>query len=222
MKTIVRGALLIIFGTCVMIAGEQIPRKQYATVKLKILDSYGRSRQGCRVTEFHLHKPEGDAEYRGSFDALVASKIPFGNTYSVLVKCADGSIASYPYVGVTHSEQLLVLVSWIPDEDYVTGPEPRLAIAVSTDSKSRLSDHAWVKAVGVYADGTEVAQVDPVTGVAGLYSIVPGRIIILILDGEKLICTQQINFLREHAHLALSLTPDGCKAQGDSLVVVAN
>ena len=221
MRVTIHSAVMILLVAFLLQAGQQ-PPQQFATVRLKVLDSYGQQRFACRVVSFRQQKPEGNAEYRDSFDGLVGSKIPFafGISYSVLVDCADGSRASYPFVYVTHSEELLVLVSWTPRGDYVTGPEPRLAVSVNVDSRMRLTDQTWIKAVGVYTNDWEVAQVDPRRFQAGLFSIVPGRYLVLLLDGEKLICTQQIRFLREHAHLALSLSTEGCKAQGDSLLKV--
>jgi hypothetical protein len=88
---------------------------------------------------------------------------------------------------------------------------------VSLETKVPLSDRAWAKIVGVYIDKAEEAQIDPNSRTAGFFSIVPGKYLALLLDGEKLLCTKQIIFRREHAHLTLSLSADGCTAKGDSL-----
>ena len=196
MRIMARTFFLVIFGAYALLGGQDISREQYATVSLKILDSYGHQRPGCHVTKFRRKKTQGGADYQGSFSGLVGSKIPsgFGLTYDVLVYCTDGSHASNPFVAVTRSEEFIVLVGWVPDGDYVTGPDPRLKIKVDADSAANIADHAWIKAVGVYMDDSEVAQIDSQSHSAGLFSIVPGRYLILLLNGEKVICTQQINF----------------------------
>lgn len=217
MSVFLRVAPLFLAGAILTAAVPQAPKVQLANVTLHVVDSYGHTRPGCRVIQFQSSDPYDKTDYHGSFSGLSAARIPIGTAYSALLRCADGSVASYPSVSITHAKEYLVIVSWIPDEDYVTGPAPRLTVSVSSVEARKLPDDLWIKSFGVYLNDAEVAPVDIKDHKVGLFSIVPGTYLIALFEGERIACMKQINFLGPHAKLALRLSADGgCSAEVDS------
>jgi len=101
--------------------------------------------------------------------------------------------------------------------DWVTGPEPRLAISVDTNSEIHLSEQAWIKVVGVYVDSAEVGKINSQTHTADLYNVIPGTYLVVLLDADKIICTKAVEFSQEfqaHARMKVSVTASGCMVDG--------
>jgi hypothetical protein len=186
------------------------------TVILSVLDSFGRPRLDCHVTQFSSHAPYEKAEFRARFAKYVAEKIPYA-TYKLSLRCDDGTPLGPAYVVVSRPQVFVVIGEWRNMGDWVTGPAPRLSVRVDTEAGTHLSDRAWVKVVGVYVDSAEVDRINPQTNAAGFYSIVPGRYLVMVLDDDKIVCAKAVEFLEEfqaHAEMKLSVSAAGCKADG--------
>ncbi len=186
------------------------------TVTLSVLDSFGRPRSDCHVTRFFSDAPYEKAEYKNKFAKYVGEKIPYA-AYTLFLRCDDGKPLGPVYVDVSRPQEFVVIGRWRNIGDWVTGPDPRLSVGVETDSETHLSDRAWVKVVGVYVDSAEVDEVNPHTHLAGFYRIVPGRYIVVLLDGDKIVCTKAVEFLQEfqpHAKMKMSVSAAGCKVDG--------
>jgi hypothetical protein len=186
------------------------------TVTLSVLDSFGLPRSDCHVTRFFSEAPYKKAEYKNKFAKYVGEKIPYAG-YTLFLRCDDGKPLGPVYVDVRRPQEFVVIGRWRNMGDFVTGTDPRLAVSVETDAETHLSDHAWVKVVGVYIDNAEVDQLNPQTHEASFYEIVPGRYLVLLLDGNKIICTRPIEFAGEfqsHAKMKLSVAAGSCKVDG--------
>ena len=186
------------------------------TVTLSVLDSFGRPRSDCHVTRFFSDAPYDKAEHKNKFDKYVGQKIPFA-AYTLFLGCDDGEHLGPVYVDVSRPQEFVVVGRWRHMGDWVTGSEPRLAVSVETDAEAHLSDQAWVKVVGVYVDSAEVDKINPQTHTADFYAIFPGRYLVLLLDGDKIICTRAVEFLPEfqsHTKMKVSVSSAGCKVDG--------
>jgi hypothetical protein len=186
------------------------------TVTLSVLDSFGHPRSDCHVTEFASDEPFKKAEYKNKFTSYVGENVPYA-VYTLFLRCDDGKPLGPVYVDVNRPQEFVVIGRWRNMGDWVTGLDPRLAISVETDAETHLSDQAWVKIVGVYVDSAEVDRLNPRTHEASFYKIVPGRYLVLLLDGNKIICTRPIEFAGEfqaHAKMKLSVAAGSCKVDG--------
>jgi len=207
-------ALTLAASTCFGIPNNMVPKT--GTVTLSVLDSFGRPRSDCHVTRFFSDSPYEKAEYKNKFDKYAGEKIPYA-AYTLFLKCDDGKPLGPVYVDVSRPQEFVVIAEWRNMGDWVTGPDPRLAISVETDAETHLSERAWVKVVGVYVDSAEVGKVNPQTRVADFYRIVPGRYLVVLLDADKIICTKAVEFLQEfqaHARMKVSVSAAGCKVDG--------
>lgn len=215
---------LLTFAVCFLraLATMHVPQPKMATVLLSVRDSFGHQESSCNLQEFVLLDEHKNIDYKERFDGLIGRNIPYGTTYRLHVKCADDRSGGSFLVSVSRPNQFIVLSSWRNIGDYVTRPVPRLAVLISADSARQLSPQAWVKLVGVYRDRNEIDRIDPQSHTASFYDVVPGRYLILLIDGEKLACTKQIDFLESPAHLELSLSKEGCKAESFSSVQTIN
>jgi len=185
-------------------------------VTLSVLDSFGHPRSDCHVTQFASDEPFKKADYKNKFDKYVGENVPYA-AYTLFLRCDDGKPLGPVYVDVSRPQEFVVIGEWRNMGDWVTGPDPRLAISVETDAETHLSDQAWVKVVGVYVDSAEVDELNPQTHVASFYKIVPGRYVVLLLDGNKIICAKPIEFAGEfqaHAKMKLSVAAGSCKVDG--------
>ncbi len=186
------------------------------TVTLSVLDSFGRPRSDCHVTQFSSAYPYQKAEYKNKFANYIAQEIPYA-IYTLFMRCDDGKPLGRVYVNVSRPQQLVVIGEWRNIGDWVTGPDPRLAISVETDAEVHLSEQAWVKVVGVYVDDSEVSKINPQTHTADFYNLVSGRYLVVLLDADKIICTKAVGFSQEfqsHAKMKMSVTATGCTVDG--------
>ena len=154
------------FGT----PGDAAPK--IGTVTLSVLDSFGRPRSDCHVTRFFSEAPYKNAEYKNKFAKYVGEKIPYAG-YTLFLRCDDGKPLGPVYVDVGHPQEFVVIGRWRNMGDFVTGPDPRLAVSVETDAETHLSDNAWVKVIGVYGDSAEVDRLNPQTRQASFYKLSP-------------------------------------------------
>jgi hypothetical protein len=204
----------LVASTCFGIPNDTGPK--IGTVILSVLDSFGRPRSDCHVTRFFSDAPFAKADYKNKFTKYVGEKIPYG-LYTLFMRCDDGEPLGPVYVDVSRPQEFVVIGEWRNMGDWVTGPEPRLAVSVETDPETHLSDHAWVKVVGVYVSSAEVDTISPQTHVATFYRIVPGRYLVVLLDDDKIVCTKAVEFLQEFqadAKMKLSVSAAGCKVDG--------
>lgn len=189
--------------------------RKTATVTLSVLDSFGHPRSDCHVVQFSSDEPFRKAEYKNKFTKYAGANIPYA-IYTLLLRCDDGQTLGPKYITVGRPKNFFVISQWRHFGDWVTGPDPRLAISVETDSETKLSGQAWVKVVGVYVDSAEIDEVNPQTHTASFYDVVPGRYLVLLLDGDKIICTQPVEYSADpesHAKLKLSASLGGCKVE---------
>lgn len=100
--------------------------------------------------------------------------------------------------------------------DYETGPAPRLTISINTSSRVRLADNSWIKLVGMYVDSSEIDRIEARNRSASFYEIVPGRYVLLVLEGEKLACARPIEIVELPARIELSLSANECSAGAGS------
>ena len=187
------------------------------TVTISVLDSFGHPRLDCHVVQFSSDAPFKKAEYKNRFSKYVGTNIPYAFAYTLLLRCDDGQTLGPKYITVGRPKEFFVIGRWQHFGDWVTGPEPRLAISVKTDAETKLSGQAWVRVVGVYVDSVEVDEVDPQTHMASFYEIVPGRYLVMILDGDKVVCTAPVEYSAEpesHAKITLSVSLGGCQVGG--------
>jgi hypothetical protein len=192
------------------------PESKTGTVTLSVLDSFGHARSDCHVTQFASEEPFKNAEYKNNFKKYSGENIPYA-VYTLFLRCDDGKPLGPIYVDLSRPQEFVVVGRWRNMGDWVTGPDPRLAVSVETDAETHLSDRAWVKVVGVYVDSAEVDEVNPQTHVAGFYKIVPGRYLVILLDSDRVICTKAVEFLQElqpHAKMKVSVSASGCKVDG--------
>jgi hypothetical protein len=190
--------------------------RKTATVTLSVLDSFGHPRSDCHVVQFSSDEPFKKAEYKNKFRKYIGENIPYA-IYTLFLRCDDGRSLGPRYITVGRSQEFFVIGQWRNIGDWVTGPDPRLAIFVETDGETHLSSRTWIKIVGVYVDSAEVDEVNSQTHVASFYDIVPGRYLVILLDGDKIICTRPVEYLREfesHAKMKLSVSVGGCKVDG--------
>ena len=194
-----------------------------STVSLSVLDSFGHPRSDCRVWHLSSEAPFAKADYSGRFSKYVGENIPYGY-YTLFLKCDDGLTMGPKYLRVGRAQEFFVVGQWRNIGDWVTGPDPRLAISVETNAGVPLTDHAWVKIVGVYIDSAEVDKLNSETHMADFYEIVPGRYLVTLLDQDRIICTLPFEYLAQldgHARMKLTVSTGGCKADGmDSIRVL--
>jgi hypothetical protein len=205
-------ALLIGLSTC----APSVPQQKLATVTFLVFDSFGRPQSDCHILEFVSLDDERNPDYVAHFSGAVGRNIPYGSTYRVHAKCADERSGGTFLVTVNKSDTLLVLASWLNLGDYVTGPSPRLTIRIRSNNETKLAEKTWIKIVGVYVDRMEVARVSP-SGTAGFFDVVPGKYLMLLF-GDGLVCTKEIEFLKAPADLELSISAESCKVQSQSAV----
>ena len=206
--------LALVTSACFGIPDD--PATKTGTVNLSVLDSFGGPRSDCHVTRFSSDTPFEKAEYKNNFAKYVGQKIPYA-VYTLFLRCDDGKPIGPVYVDVSRPREFIVIGEWGNMGDWVTGPDPRLAVSVETAAGTHLSDRAWIKAVGVYVDSAEVDELNPQTHLAGFYRIVPGRYIVILLDDDKIVCTKAVEFLQEfqpHAKMKMSVSAAGCKVDG--------
>lgn len=182
--------------------------QKFATVTLNVLDSFGLRRPDCSVAEFVLQDDDGNLDFRDHFTHLVGRDIPYGSSYRVRVKCADDSTQGPFLISVTRANEFRVLGAWLHRGDYVTAT-PRLKIFVARNHTEQSHD-SWVDLVGVYLHTSHTDSIDPDSGEAAFYNIVPGRYIVLLLNGEKLTCLKQIDFVEVPARLQLYPANGAC------------
>jgi hypothetical protein len=218
MKNIMAWLLVTVFGIGTTIESLPRPPHKVAQVTLRFVDSFGNPQEGCRVVEFSSMDDDAKVDYSKSFDGLVGEKIPYGNRYKVFVKCLGEKSRVATVVSVGRPEEFIVLSEWLHLGDYVT--HERISISVQSKSGKQLSNDVWVKLVGIYLDNSELDRIDPQSHSAKFYDIPPGRYIVLVMDGEKLACTKQIDFLEAGARLDISLMEHGCKVEEASSVRV--
>ncbi len=216
------GFLTLLLGVWIPLGAGPNPPQKFATVTLSVLSSLGQSQAGCHLLEFVLLDDGANADYKSRFDGLVGKNIPFGYSYRVSVKCTDPGAGGSFWIPVLRSDQFVVLSSWPHLGDYFTGDEPRLTVSVSRHSGAQTLGQAWVKVIGVYVDGREVDKLDSQSGATRFYHLEPGRFLVLLLTGERVLCTKQIDVLGPEARLELSLSGQGCKAEGLSSVKVVD
>jgi hypothetical protein len=208
---------ILSLGALNAMAAPRDTAQKAATITLSVLDSFGHPRLDCHVVQFSSDAPFKKAEYKNRFSKYVGTNIPYAFVYTLLLRCHDGQTLGPKYITVGRPKEFFVIGQWQHFGDWVTGPDPRLAISVETDAETKLSGQAWVKVVGVYVDSVEVDEVDAQTHMASFYEIVPGRYLVMILDGDKIICTAPVEYSAEpesHAKIKLSVSLGGCQIGG--------
>jgi hypothetical protein len=194
------------------------PEQKFATVTFRVLDSFGNAQSDCRLLEFVLLDDDRGTNYVSHFSGAFGRNIPYGSTYRTHVKCADERTGGTFLVSVNRPEVYLVLASWPNIGDYVTGPAPRLTIALKRGGRVDLTTGAWIKLVGTFVDRSEVDKFAADSGSARFFHIVPGQYLLLLFIGDKLACTKKIDFLDPPANLELSLNGQSCVVEGQHAV----
>jgi len=219
MKTISFLLVALAFATLSAHSVAKGSRSTSATVSLSILDSFGKQRQDCHVIEFSSSYPYHKAELKARFSGYTATEIPFG-WYRIRLRCDDLQHLGPEYVYVERNQEFFVVSQWRHFGDYVTGP--RLAVNLETAPDVQLSKQAWIRAVGIYTKESEVSKIDPASHSASFYDIVPGRYLLLLLDGEQIVCSKPVDFLESDAKLSLSISTEGCATSAISGVKALN
>lgn len=213
-------SILFLIVSC-FVAADVVPSQQnqnvgtskLSKVMLSAVDSFGGKRDSCQVSQFkRLDFPRG-GDYSHRFSGLSGTDIPYGFKYEVYIRCDDKSVSGPFFMTVSRENKFEVLASWLNVGDYVTGPDPRLTVVVHSKQGSRLEGTLWIKVVGVFVNKIEVDRIDPQLQSAKFYEIVPGRYLLLLLSGGKVMCTQQIDFLDAPARLELSLSGESCSVE---------
>ncbi len=124
------------------------------------------------------------------------------------------------FVQVDRPDVFLVLAKFVYEGDYYTGLAPQLSVSIVQKEGTLKSGTAWIKLVGTWLDSSEVGRIRGPGGDADFYRVVPGVYLALLLDGDQLVCTSRIQFLKYPAHLQFTLVQGGCTAQADSNVKV--
>lgn len=196
------------------------PPEKFATVTLDVVDPFGHQQTGCSVMRFARTDRDEEGDYTARFDGLIGKNIPFGNEYATFVRCSGQGTAGFVHASVRRPDQYMVVVVSAQRGDNVTGEVPRLAVSIRGDLKSRISGTTWVEVIGIYVDTREIDRTDPETGPARFYGlgIGPGRYIVLVHTGDKLVCTQQIDILGPEARVGFLLSQLGCSAEAASSV----
>jgi hypothetical protein len=176
------------------------------------------------VSEFLSTADPTAIDYSDKFEGLVGRKIPVMGIYRPFrlhVHCSDGSSGPY-FVSVSQAETFALVGGWAHLGDYVTGPEARLTISLASPLSEELSHVMWVKTVGVYLDTSETERIDPQSNSAAFYTVVPGRYILFILTGNRVICMKQVMLQGPHARLKLSISEQSCKVDEASFLSVSD
>ena len=214
--TLLRGTTLLLASAVVGYTATQ-PFGP-ATVTINVFDTFGHAEPGCKVLNFveaeHVadlgmeHNAEWDHASR--FDGQVGHKVPAG-LYYANVTCGSRDCGGGAYVNVRAPETSLMIACGHIKGDYHTGLEPRLTVSYT------LADGAppppWAKLVGVYSEHSETARLDPRTGKAGWYNIVPGRYLLLLFQEAQTVCVKEIDFLKSPAAIRLG---SGCSVESTS------
>ena len=217
-------ALIAFVSICAVLSGTPPmpggPTQGTGTVTIRYVDEFGKPWAGCRVREFSFSQNETHLDFAGRFDGMVGQDIPLSADYYEVRLACPGALVDGPfYVSVMNPHASVLLSAWNHRGDYQTGLGPRLTVHVSVQPPEAL-DQAWVKITGVYLDRHEVAGVDPDSGDARMFDIVPGTYVVLLLNGRKIDCVNTIEFLKPGARLQLAVSPRGCEATGSSSVSV--
>lgn len=222
MKYLLCYALVLFFAGLVTNQDSRTGRVKSATVTVVFFDSFGKAQPDCRVHGFKAFTETDKREYGARFDGMIGKGIPFGRTYRVILSCTNQRLIGPFWVSVRRADQFLVLSQWEHQGDYETGEIPRLTVSVSSESNHKLLDSGWVKIVGLYSNGQELDRIDPQSRSARFYDVTPGRLLVIVIAGDKLACTQQIDVLGPEARLDLSLSEHGCEARGQNAVSVVS
>jgi hypothetical protein len=222
MKLFGKASLSITLVTWSVVAFCQDSQQVLATVTLSVVDAFGQQQSGCHVEKFISHENGAKADLKGRFHDLVGVGIPFGMDYDVGVKCSDQGSVGFSTIAVRRDGQFIVLTAGPLREDYYTGVSPRLSVLADPISKKYISGHRWVEVLGVFSDFRETDRIDSETKMARFYyyGLVPGKYVMLLFDGDKSVCTIQLDILGPEARLALSVSEQGCEAKGLNAVKV--
>lgn len=207
-------ALLFLFHLAA-VQDSKVVRHQFGAVTVSAVDSFGRPRADCKVAEFRSMDDE-EVDYVDRFDGLTGHDIPVGHSYRIHLRCADAESAGPFFALVNRQDAFLVLGAWLNRGDYETGSTPRLTVNVD-QARSQISSEAWVKIIGIYTSVSEADRIDSQTHSARFYDPQPGRYLLLLLDGEKVVCTKQIAIEAPKAQLRLVL-PSPCRIDALSSV----
>src|ERR1700690_1889077 len=188
-----------------------------ATVTITVFDTFGHAEPGCKVRGFgdgeHVaeigseHQAEWD--YASQFDGLVGHKVPSG-LYDAAVTCGHHDCGGSAYAVGREPETSLMIACGHIKEDYHTGLKPRLTVSYTAAGGA---PPPWAKLVGVYSEESETAKLDPRTGRAGWYNIVPGRYLLILLRESQTVCVKEIDFLESPAEIRLG---SGCSVESTS------
>lgn len=210
--------LICIVGVTQPTISANAQSEKSATVTISFFSSFGRPITGCDVADFKSFNDPDKSNYANRFHGLTASGIPFGRTYRVILKCQ--TVAAYtpfskglfgPYwVSVNRAEEFIPLDAWLrrTHGDYY----PHLAAYVVDDRPS--SGQLWIRLIGDYSGDMEVSHVDPKSASAHFYNFEPGRFLLLLFDGDKLVCNNQIDLLGPDGQIRLFVSPSGCTVKG--------
>jgi hypothetical protein len=185
-------------------------------VTLSMIDSFGRTVQDCSVKEF-VSWGSGDhagADYANRFQGLVAKDIPYDFRYRIVLHCVNqGQFGPY-WISVDRPSQFISFGAWLHQGDYNTGGAARLTISVD----SGLNSPPLVKMIAVYLDTQETETLNPKSGSASFYDVVPGSYLVLVISGGRVVCTHDIDILGPGASFKLSVSPQGCDVANPSNV----
>lgn len=215
-------SLAIVSGLGATFCIQSAPQQKASTVTLRVLDSFGKPQSDCHLREFVLLDEGRGRDYLDHFTGTVGRDIPYGLTYRAHVKCADQRAGGTFLVSVGRSDEFLVLASWLNLGDYVTGPEARLTVAVRPTQETELTNGAWIKLVGAYVDRTEVDKINSESHTARFYHVVPGKYLMMLFIGDRVICTKQIEFVAASANLELTISGQSCNMASQTGVKLAD
>lgn len=216
MKLICVVCLPILFMSCFAAESLQAPAQKFATITLGVFDTFGQQQSGCHVEEFTSPDDGNKVDFKDKFHDLVAEGVPFGMNYQVVVKCTGQASVGSASVSIDRTNQYVVVNAGPLHGDYYTGAAPRLSVLIDSNSRSQNSGRAWIEVLGVVINFRELDLIDLKTNVAHFYNhgLVPGRYVLLRVEGGKSTCSKLIDIHGPEARLALSSSERGCEATG--------
>jgi len=195
----------LLLTICAMGAAEDRATR-FASVRISVFDSFGQELRDCsvlyfieglHVTEFGTVNSDERWDHAAQFSGLSGRGIPFG-IYRLTTTCGDDDFRGSEWVQVRAPEVEVMLAFWPHKGDYQTGSDPRLTVSYGGGTRGGA---LWAKAVGVFVDRAETVRLDPSTGKARFFSLLPARYLVLILEEGRLRCASQVDLLDTPAAL---------------------
>ena len=190
-----------------------------ASVRLLVVDVFGKPGTGCVVDEFvderdaTNYEANNRRDYSARFNGLHAEGIPYGS-YWIVVRCHDGNRGNQQ-VAVLRPDTFFVVTSAKQRGDQFAGGRPRLQITIENAGTTPQSD-LWIRAINPFGTVDETARIDPVDSTARFYLLYPGTYMILLVRPGNILCKYSFELLNPGASISLASEGSFCRLKSAS------